>query len=82
MPLVVPGLSTGSSSSATPTPPNSSLQDSENSSMRIATKRSESVSERAQGDLLPETTTKTETVKNGESKRARRNALRELPGWL
>ena len=50
--------------------------------MRPATKRSESVSERVQGDLLPEPTKKTETVKNGDSKRARRNPLRDLPGWL
>ena len=54
VPLVVPGLPTGSASSATPTPPTASSQDYENSTMRPATMRSESVSERAQGDPLPE----------------------------
>ena len=52
--LVLQGLSTGSSSSATPTSPTSSSQNYVNSTMRQATKRSEHVSERAQGDLSPE----------------------------
>ena len=52
--LVVPSLLTGSSSLATPTSPTSSSQDSECSTMRPATTRSENVSEQAQGDLSPD----------------------------
>ena len=82
VPLVVPGLWTGSSGSASPTSPTSSSQDSENSTMRPATIRSESVSERAQGDLAFEPTNRTKSDKSDENELARGNPLPELTEWL
>ena len=56
VPIVVPGLSTGSFSSATHTSPASLPQDSVVSSLRPETTRSESTSSLARGDLSLEPT--------------------------
>ena len=52
VPIVVPGLSTGSSTSSTPTSPASLPQNSVSCTLRPAAIRSESMSERARRDPL------------------------------
>ena len=79
VPIVVPGLSTGSSSSTTPTSPASFSQDPR---LHPATLRSESSSGPVQGDLSPEPTETEKPHKNEDTDRVRGDPLHDLPEWL
>ena len=74
-----PGLSTGSSSSATHASPASLPQNSAVSTMRPETTRSESTSSQARGDLSPEPTEIEKKIEDTES--ARGDLLRDMPDW-
>ena len=82
VPIVVLGLSTGSSSSATPTSPTSVLQGEVIPTLHPASTGSESTSStvRVSPSHEPEETEKTN--KNGDNETVRRNPLRDLPEWL
>ena len=75
VPIVVPGLSTGSSSSATHTSPASLPQDPVVSTLRPETTRSERSSSQARWDLSPE---QTETEKNKQKGGHRASAERPV----
>ena len=77
IPIVVPGLSTSSSSSATPTSPTSVLQEAEHP----ASTRCESSSSTAWVSPSHEPR-EIEKYKNGDNENVRGNPLLDLPKWL
>ena len=78
VPIVVPGLSTSSSSSATRTSPTSILQEAEHP----ASTRSESTSSTVRGDPSHEPEENQHLNKNRDNERIRGDPLRDLPEWL
>ena len=82
VPSVVPGLSTGSSSSTAHTSPASLPPDSVVSTLRPAPTRSESTSRSARGDLSLEPKETENTVKHEDTEPARGDLLRDMPEWL
>ena len=82
VPIVVPGLSTGSSSSTTHTSSASQPQEAPTPTSRPASTRNESKSSQARGDLLLEPTETENTHENQDTELARRGLLRDLPEWL
>ena len=82
VPIVVPGLSTGSSSSATPTSPTSVPQEAVIPTLHPASTRSESTSSKGRGHPSHEPAETTDTNKNGDNETIRRNPLHDLPEWL
>ena len=81
VPIVVPGLSTVSSSSTTPTSPASLPQGSVVSPLRPAATRSESTSRQARRDPLPEPA-EIENPNQNNNEAVLHDPLRDLPEWL
>ena len=83
VPIVVLGLSTGSSSSATPTSPTSLPQEAVLPTQHPASTRSESTSgiERVRGDPSRGPADIKNPNNNEDNERARGNPLRDLPEW-
>ena len=81
VPIVVPGLSTSSSSSATPTSPTSLPQEAATTTQHPASTRSESTSgiERVREDPSRGPAEIKNPNKNEDNERVRRNPLRDLP---
>ena len=77
-PFVVPGLSTSSFASSTPTSPTSSSQDTVITTDYPATERFQSVSEEVRGHPSHEPA----EIENEDNETVRRNPLRDLPEWL
>ena len=84
VPIVVPGSSTGGSSSATPTSPTSIPHEAVIPTLHPASTRSESTSsiERVRGHPSHESAETKNTNKNGDNETVRRNPLRDLPECL
>ena len=81
-PIVVPGLSTGFSSSARPTSPTSLPQEAAVPTQHPASTRSESTSSTIRRDPSDEPKVTKNTHKNGDNETVRGNALHDLPEWL
>ena len=84
VPIVVPGLSTGSSSSATPTSPTTLSPEAVVPTQHPSSTRSESTGsiERVRWDPSRETEENKKPWKNRVNERVRRDPLRDLPEWL
>ena len=78
VPIIVPGLSTSSSSSVTPTSPASVWQEA----VHPASTRSESSSSAVWGSPSHEPEEIEKTKKNGDDENVRGNPLLHLPEWL
>ena len=82
VPIVVPGLSTSSSSSATPTSSTSVLQKAVVLTLHPASTRSEGISEEAQGHLSHGPAETENPQKNDDNEEVRGNLSHDLPEWL
>ena len=81
VPIVVPGLSTSSSSSAAPTSPTSISQEAVIPTQHTASIRSESMSEEVRGDSS-RGPAETEKPHKNDNEEVRGDPLRGLPEWL
>ena len=82
VPIVVPGLATTSSSSATPSSPTSVPQETVIPTLHPASTRSESTSSTVRGSPLHEPAETENTNKSGDNVTVQGNPLRDLPEWL
>ena len=80
VPIVVPGLSTGSSSSTTSTSTTTLPQDIVDFTFRPAITQSQSTSSRELGDQFPES--RKNKIKEEDIDTAQGDLLRDLPDWL